>query len=66
MFGVLIGVVLLVLAAFIPLNATAHIECLRLGYPSHRVTLLMERYCVKRVDQTDVVVPLHEARRLPR
>ena len=32
--------------------------CLRAGYPDYRVSFPLERYCVKRVDQSDVVVPL--------
>jgi hypothetical protein len=37
--------------------------CLHAGYPDGKVTWNLERFCVKRVDQTDVVVPLDEATR---
>lgn len=33
--------------------------CLRLGWPGERVTADLRIYCVKRIDQTDSVVPLH-------
>jgi hypothetical protein len=37
-------------------------ECLAAGYPEYRVTF-NGTYCVKRVDQTDVVVPIEQTRR---
>jgi hypothetical protein len=33
-------------------------QCLAKGWPAAKVTILLEPYCVKRVDQTDVVLPL--------
>lgn len=33
-------------------------KCLSLGYPRSDVDYILTRYCIKRVDQTDVVVPL--------
>lgn len=35
--------------------------CLQAGYPGAQVSFALERYCVKRVDQTDIVVPLESA-----
>jgi hypothetical protein len=35
-------------------------QCAAAGYPSSKVTWTFDRYCIKRVDQTDVVVPLGE------
>jgi hypothetical protein len=37
--------------------------CLRSGYPEARWFLGGQAYCVKRVNQTDVVVPLDQVRR---
>lgn len=31
--------------------------CLASGYPTAAVSYTFDRYCIKRVDQTDVVVP---------
>lgn len=40
-------------------------ECLRLGYPHGEISLsFVSAYCIKRVDQTDVVVSLDSARAL--
>ncbi len=33
------------------------------GYPDASVDIFLHRYCVKRVDQTDVVVPLSDVQR---
>ena len=32
--------------------------CLKLGYPQARVTAIFDQYCIIRVDQSDIVVPL--------
>jgi hypothetical protein len=42
-------------------NATS--TCLAAGYPEAKVLMLGGSYCVKRVEQTDVVVPLSEVKR---
>jgi len=34
--------------------------CLAKGYPKAYVTMERKAYCIKRVNQTDVVVPLEE------
>jgi hypothetical protein len=34
--------------------------CLKHGYPSSNMTFGLDKYCIKRVDQTDVVVPIDE------
>jgi hypothetical protein len=54
-FGVLGGAALI----------TDH-DCLAQGYREGRVSILLSRYCVARVDQTDVVVPFDDAMRGPR
>lgn len=38
-------------------------ECLQAGYPSSRMDWQLKTYCVKRQDQTDIVVPLAEVRK---
>jgi len=40
-------------------------ECLRLGYREANVDVFFNRYCVLRLDQTDIVVPIAEARTKP-
>lgn len=37
-------------------------HCLRAGYPKVNITWNFQRYCVKREDQTDRVVPYAEVR----
>lgn len=64
----------LAVAAFVVLAAVAHAVlvgatergCLAAGYTAGKVTLTLDRYCVARVDNSDVVLPLAEARRRPR
>lgn len=34
--------------------------CLSYGYPETRVTYNLDTYCVKRLDQTDTVVPINQ------
>lgn len=36
--------------------------CNQSGYPNAKVTWTLSLYCVKRVDQTDTVVPLAEVK----
>lgn len=45
-----------------PIEANLQATCLERGYPSSRMAWDFSRYCVKRLDQTDVVVPLAETR----
>lgn len=53
------GLILVVgyLAFFAVLSARTEADCLSSGYPAHNVTWNGARYCIKRVDQTDIVVP---------
>lgn len=37
-------------------------QCLRAGYPDSKVTAIGTAYCVRRVDQTDEVIPLSSVR----
>jgi hypothetical protein len=39
---------------------TANRACLKAGYPEAKIDFTFNQYCIKRVDQTDVVVPLKE------
>jgi hypothetical protein len=36
--------------------------CLKAGYREAHVDFTLNRYCVKRVEQTDVVIPLEQVR----
>ena len=38
-------------------------QCLSLGYPQSEVAWTLDQYCIVRIDQTDVVVPLAEAKK---
>lgn len=59
---VLLGAAVMAIAiVYVPACVVAERHCLAAGYPHASVTIALERYCVKRVDQTDVVVPLSEA-----
>lgn len=42
---------------------TTQAECLRVGYPDSRVTLALTSYCIRRVNQTDEVVPLAQVKK---
>lgn len=44
-------------------GVTTDRRCLRAGYAGSNVTFNLERFCVSRVAQTDVVVPLEVAER---
>ena len=48
--------------AYIIAQATAQEKCLSMGWPSAKLDYTLKQYCVKRVDQTDVVRPLNELR----
>lgn len=39
---------------------TANTKCLRFGYSSSKIDATFDSYCIKRVNQTDVVIPLSE------
>lgn len=49
--------------ALIPRLLYVESQCLKLGYREAHVDWAMRAYCVTRVEQTDVVIPLGEARR---
>lgn len=57
LFGVFVG--LLLLWAGVALHTQS--VCLEAGYPSAKMSVGFSRYCIKRVDQTDIVVPLAKA-----
>lgn len=57
------GLVLVYVIAIATATGILGAECLRHGYPRAEVTWNFEQYCTKRVDQTDVVVPIEAVRR---
>ena len=59
-FGSIAAVVTYVLVMSVTIMQTRS-GCLAAGYPSARVDYARHRYCIKRVDQTDVVVPFDQA-----
>jgi hypothetical protein len=56
-----LAIVVLVVALAV-FHARIDAQCLRAGYPGSTYDYALNAYCVKRVDQTDVVVPLSEVR----
>lgn len=48
------------------ISAKADAACMELGYPTTSISWKYETYCYTRVDQTDYLVPLEEAKNLPR
>lgn len=54
--------VLFYLLTMIPVAMRAQAECLRLGFPHATVDFAYNAYCGRRVDQTDIVVPIAQAR----
>lgn len=57
------GFILLMLwiLTFFPVALAAEKRCLTLGYPSFTVDWTYRAYCIARVDQSDIVVPLATA-----
>ena len=33
-------------------------DCAKIGWPDAKITFYLERYCIKRIDQTDFIEPL--------
>lgn len=60
--AVVTTLVLLYFVVFAVRLAIVESECLSYGYPKGRVDMVFSGYCVKRVDQTDVVVPVSKVR----
>lgn len=50
-------VIVLILVLF-AIKASAMKLCLEKGYPDVKMTYTFEAYCVKRVNQTDEVIPV--------
>lgn len=44
-------------------SANLAARCMALGYPNSSITTGFNRYCIKRVDQTDVVAPIEKLER---
>lgn len=61
---VVVAAVALVFLGFVGIGGCTRMagfsRCLANGYPDARQDFMLRVYCVKRVDQTDVVVPLSE------
>ncbi len=58
---IITGIAILIVCGIVIFGITdvrAGKACLVLGYPSHKITWNLDAYCIKRVDQTDVVVKL--------
>lgn len=49
--------------ALVVVGARAERACLRLGWPGHSLDFGLNAYCIARTDQTDIVVPLAEAKK---
>ncbi len=68
---VLLGIVILLLGIFIFLftlvgvMANTEIKCKALGYKDMSVTFSFDRYCESRINQSDIVIPLKEAKLNP-
>ena len=58
---VFLFVVLLILSGSIDVYTKS--QCYSLGYTTGKVDVFLNQYCIKRVDQTDVVVSLDQLRR---
>ena len=56
----LVLVIILVLLGY---SAALKDECLRYGYPQAKVSIFLNRYCIRREDQTDVVTRIEELRK---
>jgi len=60
-FNWMVGITALLLVALFAVmgyRGVQHGRCLQHGYPAVELTWNFETYCLKRVDQTDTVVPL--------
>ena len=55
--------ILLVVGITSYVDYTVKRDCLAAGYASHTVVFPFEGYCIKRVDQTDVVIPVEGIRK---
>ena len=58
--GAVSALVLIVVLVFSAADSIAQSRCYERGWPSAKVDYRLRMYCVKRVDQTDVVRPLSE------
>lgn len=58
--GGLSFIALIILFIMLQIALMVHLDsqCAALGYRSSKVTWNLDRYCITRIDQTDVVVPL--------
>lgn len=56
--GVFAAVLVVAIIALGVVEAITAAQCTERGWPDHRITITFHRYCVRRVDQTDVVARL--------
>lgn len=61
--ALVIGGALSYAGAYAVAAGTSKAECLSYGYSRAEVDMYLVSYCVRRLDQTDVVVPLEKVRR---
>lgn len=60
--GTLVAVFFVVIFLFFGISVYVQGECLKYGYKNGRLDYSITGYCIKRVDQTDVVVLLSSLR----
>lgn len=56
-----VAILLAIIAVSIGMKVPGNAACLKAGYPTYTFDFKLNGYCVKRLDQTDVVVPIDEA-----
>jgi hypothetical protein len=55
--------ILVVIGVWVTQGAQANEACLAAGWPRATLDYRLNAYCIKRVDQTDVVLPLEKVQR---
>lgn len=61
-FLVGMGIFLVYCVAQVIVSSSADAKCARHGWPSSSVTWNFDKYCVKRINQTDSVIPMENLR----
>jgi len=62
LMGLAVCAFFVILLSFGCTEAMTKNACLKAGYPNSQVTFTFDRYCIQRVDQTDVVVPFSKVK----
>lgn len=60
---IIIMITMIYVVMMIIMQANLEARCLAVGYPTASFTIKFHRYCIKRVNQTDVVTPIEELER---